>query len=374
MSKRVVVAMSGGVDSSTALALLKEQGYDCIGVSMQLWDYSKKDEPSGATPGSCCTLDDINDARGVADKLGVPFYVMNMEEAFSKDVIEYFIKGYAQGTTPNPCIKCNQILKFEVLLKKAMALEADYLATGHYARITEADGRFKLLKGVDPDKDQSYFLFTMTQAQLGKVIFPVGGLTKKEVRLQARRLGLKTSEKQESQEICFVEEPRYADFLSSRIQALPGDIVDLSEHLLGRHTGLFNYTIGQRKGLGLSGGPFYIIDIDTKANRLVVGPSEGLLRKTLTASEVNWIDPGAQKAAEQGLSGVEVKIRYGHSGSKASITALGIDRVRVVFDEPQKAITPGQAVVFYRGEEVIGGGWIEKPSTDEPMPGPVSAI
>ncbi len=366
--------MSGGVDSSTALALLKEQGYDCIGVSMQLWDYSKKDDPSGATPGSCCTLDDINDARSIADRLKVPFYVMNMEEAFSRDVIEYFVKGYSEGTTPNPCIKCNQVLKFEVLLKKAMALEADFLATGHYARIIEDKDRFRLLKGVDPDKDQSYFLFTMTQAQLGKVIFPVGGFTKKEVRLQARRLGLKTSEKAESQEICFVEEPRYADFLSSRIKAVSGEIVDLNGRILGRHTGLFNYTIGQRKGLGLSGGPFYVIDIDTKANRLVVGPSEGLLRKTLTATEVNWIDPEAEKAAHKGLSGIEVKIRYGHSGSKASVAIIDAGRVQVVFEEPQKAITPGQAVVFYRGEEVLGGGWIEKPATDEPVPLPVSAI
>lgn len=357
--KRVVVAMSGGVDSSTALALLVEQGYECIGVSMQLWDYSKKNDASGALEGSCCTLDDINDARRVAIGLGVPFYLVNVEDVFSREVVDYFVSAYLSGTTPNPCIKCNQILKFEVLLKKAIGLEADFLATGHYARIEDAPWGKRLVQGVDPSKDQSYFLFTMTQDQLKRVLFPVGGLTKAEVRERARSLGLRTSEKAESQEICFVEEPSYADFLSSRIDLPTGDIVDHAGRVLGSHKGLFNYTIGQRKGLNLSGGPFYVLDIDTVKNRLVVGPMELLYADGLVANEVNWINPEAREAAMNCLDGVTAKIRYRHPGAPCSVSILPDGKIKAEFAEPQKAVAPGQAVVIYRGEEVLGGGWIE---------------
>ncbi|MBI5588727.1 MAG: tRNA 2-thiouridine(34) synthase MnmA [Deltaproteobacteria bacterium] len=356
--KRVVVAMSGGVDSSMALAVLKDQGYDCVGVSMQLWDYSKKEEATGATGGSCCSLDDIRDARGVADSLGLPFYVVNVEEAFSKEVVDYFVKGYLTGQTPNPCVKCNQVLKFEVLLKKAVGLEADYLATGHYARIEETAEGFRLLKGADPEKDQSYFLFTMTQEQLSRVLFPVGGMTKKEVRAKARELGLKTSEKKESQEICFVEEPSYTDFLSSRVVKKTGEIISADGRVLGTHTGLFNYTVGQRKGLGLSGGPFYVLDMDLPSNRLIVGPEGLLYSKGLVAGEINWINAKAGKGAKRGLR-ADSKIRYRHRGAASTVTLLDDGGVRVVFSEPQKSVTPGQAVVFYDGDEVLGGGWIK---------------
>ena len=351
--------MSGGVDSSTALALLVEQGYECIGVSMQLWDYSKKNDASGATVGSCCTLDDIHDARRVAESLSVPFYVVNVEDAFSKEVVDYFVSSYLNGATPNPCIKCNQILKFEVLLKKALGLEADFLATGHYARIIDGPWGKRLVEGADPSKDQSYFLFTMTQAQLERVLFPVGGLTKKEVRERARALGLKTSEKAESQEICFVEEPSYADFLSKRIDLPTGDIVNNEGRVLGRHKGLFNYTIGQRKGLNLSGGPFYVLDMDTATNRLVVGPESLLYSGGLVAGEVNWINPEARETAKSGLDDVTIKIRYRHPGAPCAITILPDGKIKAEFLSPQKAVAPGQAAVIYRGEEVLGGGWIE---------------
>jgi len=350
--------MSGGVDSSTAIALLKDEGYECIGVSMQLWDYGKKDDPTGATEGSCCSLDDLYDARTVADRLGVPFYAVNVEEVFSKEVVGYFVKGYSQGMTPNPCVMCNSVLKFDVLLRKAAELEADFLATGHYARIEKGDAGLKLLKGVDAGKDQSYFLFTMTQGQLSRVLFPLGGMTKKEVRIAAKRFGLKTAEKKESQEICFVDDAGYGEFVSARLGPAQGDIVTADGRVLGAHNGVFNYTIGQRKGLGLSGGPYYVTEIDAVGGRLVVGPEEGLYSTGLTARDVNWIDKAS--AAQDVLDGVTVKTRYRHPGSPAQIIKLPDGSVEVIFSSPEKAVTPGQAAVFYKGDEVIGGGWIEK--------------
>ncbi len=361
--KRVVVAMSGGVDSSVALAVLKEEGYDCIGVSMQLWDYSATEDPNGASPGSCCSLEDLADARRVADSLDVPFYVLNMERAFEREVVDYFVDSYIGGTTPNPCIKCNQELKFDLLLKKAVALEADYLATGHYARIISTKDGPRLLKGIDAEKDQSYFLFTMTDSQLRRVLFPIGALTKREVREKARSLGLKTSEKKESQEICFVDESGYAEFMTARAKdtltsasmpSAPGEIHGLDGTVIGEHKGLFNYTIGQRKGLKLSGGPFYVTEIDTARNRLVVGAETDLYSSGLIAKDVNCIDPEALEA-----EGVTAKIRYRHTDVPVSITREG-EEVRVEFKEAQKSVTPGQAVVFYKGEMLLGGGWIVK--------------
>ncbi len=360
-NKKVVVAMSGGVDSSTALAVLKEQGYDCIGVSMQLWDYSEKDGATH-TAGSCCSLDDINDARRVAEGLGAPFYVVNAEKAFAEKVVGYFIKDYANGLTPNPCIKCNEFLKFGLLLEKAALLGADLLATGHYARIEAGPAGFKLLKGVDPEKDQSYFLFTMTGEHLSKAIFPLGNLTKKEVRRTARRLGLRTSDKPESQEVCFVEDARYAAFLSPRIGVGRGEITDSSGRVIGAHNGIFNYTIGQRKGLNLPGGPFFVTGIDAASNRVVAGRVEELYSSGLVAEAVNWVSGEARTAFERAgtLERVSVKLRYRHHGAASTIVRDDDGVVRVAFSEPQKAVAPGQAAVFYVGEEVIGGGWIRK--------------
>ncbi len=363
--KKVVVAMSGGVDSSAALAILKEKGFDCIGISMQLWDYSKKEDVLGATAGSCCSLDDIHDARSVADSLDVPFYAVNVEEAFSREVVDYFIKSYTNGETPNPCVKCNQVLKFEVLLKKALSLGADYLATGHYARIVNDGSGHKLLKGADRDKDQSYFLFTMTGVQLSRVLFPVGSLTKAEVREYARKMNLRTSDKKESQEICFVEETSYTEFLSARVPGKIGEIVDVSGRILGTHSGLFNYTVGQRKGLNLSGGPFYVSAMDIGNNRLIVGPMDGLYSHGLVAREINWINTEAGGlASKEGLA-VIAKVRYRHPGVESIVISIDGGRARVIFKTPEKAITPGQAVVFYRGEEVLGGGWIERAIKDK---------
>ncbi|MBI5893082.1 MAG: tRNA 2-thiouridine(34) synthase MnmA [Deltaproteobacteria bacterium] len=346
--------MSGGVDSSTAAALLKEQGYDVIGISMKLWDY-----PDDANKfAGCCSLDDINDARRVADKLDIPFYVVNMEDVFSKEVVDYFVSSYLNGETPNPCLKCNQILKFQVLLKKAMELEADFLATGHYARIIHND-RYKLLKGIDNTKDQSYFLFTLTQEQMSKIMFPLGNMTKKDVRNHAKRFGLKTAEKKESQDICFVPDGQYPDFIIKRLGTFikSGDIVDKNGNILGTHDGLYKYTIGQRKGLGIARGkPQYVIDIDIKSNMVIVGDKDEAFSIGLIAKELNWI--GIEKLNEQ--IEVESKIRYRHKGVKSIIKPAGEGRARVEFSKPECAVTPGQAVVFYKEDEVIGGGWIEK--------------
>ncbi len=370
--------MSGGVDSSVAALILKERGFDVIGVSMQLWDYGEAEESATlATGGSCCSLDDLTDARRVADKLGIPFYVLNMEAAFSKEVVDYFVESYLSGETPNPCTKCNQILKFDVLLRKARELGVDLLATGHYARVVAPEEEtgpgggstgYRLLKGVDPTKDQSYFLFTMTQDELKSVMFPLGGMTKEEVRAYARKHDVRTAEKEESQEICFIPDDDYGGFIAERTLSSdggnsggdlgkPGDIVDASGAVVGSHRGLFRYTIGQRKGLGIggAGGPYYVTGIDIPSNLLVVGPREELYSSGLIARDVNWITTAP--SPEETVTG---KTRYRHEGSKCVVTERGGRSVQVRFLEPEKAVTPGQAVVFYRDDEVLGGGWISK--------------
>jgi tRNA-specific 2-thiouridylase len=358
--ERVVIAMSGGVDSSVAAAVLKEAGYEVIGVSMQLWDYSSEEDKGGATEGSCCSTEDLDDARRVSDKIGIPFYVMNMQDAFTTEVVDYFVESYLKGETPNPCTKCNQELKFKTLLRKAKELDAKYLATGHYARITRPtkEGEpYRLLKGEDPNKDQSYFLFTMNQDELKSVLFPLGSLTKDEVREKARELGLRTAEKKESQEICFITDGKYANFISQTTHMENGgEIVDRSGLVLGTHEGLFRYTIGQRKGLNITAGtgPHYVLSIDTEENRLTVGAKDELLAKGLVAGNVNWID----SAPEDGTK-LTAAIRYRHKGVECEVFTKS-SRVEARFLTPEAAVTPGQAVVFYSGDEVVGGAWIER--------------
>ena len=372
MKERVVIAMSGGVDSSVAAAILKEEGYDVVGVSMQLWDYSSAEDKGGATEGSCCSTEDLEDARRVADKIDIPFYVLNMQDAFTTEVVDYFVESYLKGETPNPCTKCNQELKFKTLLRKAKELDAKYLATGHYARIVspEKDGEpYRLLKGIDQSKDQSYFLFTMNQDELSSVLFPLGGLTKEEVRVKARELGLRTAEKQESQEICFITDGRYGDFIADEAglkaggkahMEAGGDILDSSGTVLGRHTGLFKFTIGQRKGLNITSGtgPHYVLSIDIDENRLIVGTKDELFSNGLVASEVNWI----ASPPKDGDS-VTASIRYRHKGVASKLYTNGSNKIEARFEVPESAVTPGQAVVFYNGDEVIGGAWIEKAIT-----------
>ena len=351
--------MSGGVDSSVAAALLKDQGYEVIGISMQVWDYSRFTAEKGEKFDTCCSLDDIHDARRVAEQLGIPFYVVNFEEEFQQLVIEDFIGEYFRGRTPNPCVRCNQWIKFELLLKKARGLGADLIATGHYARTEQdADGRYRLLKGTDPAKDQSYFLFTLTQEQLAMTLFPLGGMTKPEVRALAAAYQLRVAEKGESQEICFVPDNDYVRFLEEargrNLQS--GNIVDSSGKVLGTHEGTYRYTIGQRKGLGIAHPePLYVLGVDGTRNEVVVGSRDALYSDGLLATNVNWIvTPGEPAFA------ASCKIRYRHQPVPCSILPLSGNRAEVRFGKREKSVTPGQAVVFYAGDVVLGGGWIEK--------------
>ena len=355
---RVVVAMSGGVDSSVAAALLVEQGHDVIGVSMQLYDASGEPAHGAQSFGSCCTLDDLQDARRVASALGRPHYILNFERRFEETVISNFVREYTAGRTPLPCAHCNSDLKFSTLLERARGFGADRVATGHYAQVMQAGTRQVLKRSVDRDKDQSYFLFSLTQDQLAQAAFPIGALTKPAVREHARRLGLAVSEKPDSQEICFVPSGNYAAFVAdhSPAAARAGAIVSASGERLGSHGGVHRFTVGQRKGLAISASaPLYVLKIDAGSGEVTVGPRESLERTTLTASGVNWI------AVDEPATWLPVtaQIRHRHVPAGGRVRALERGRAEFVFDTPQVAITPGQAVVFYDTDVVVGGGWID---------------
>lgn len=350
---RIVVAMSGGVDSSVAAALLAEQGHDVVGVSMQLYD-----QREGGF-GTCCSIDDLHDARRVAARIGVPHYIVNFESHFHTHVRANFVSEYASGRTPIPCAHCNSEVKFSELLQRAEGYGATRLATGHYARLERTgDGRVRLLRGRDPSKDQSYFLFSLTQAQLARAWFPVGDLAKDEVRAHAHRLGLDVADKPDSQEICFVPDGDYAAFLERESPALAasGTIVDEQGRAMGGHGGVHRFTVGQRKGLGLSTGvPLYVVAIDAGRQEVMVGPRESLDRTTLSASGVNWISGTPLRE----WTPITAQIRHRHRPAPGRVRALDDGRAEVQFDAPQSAITPGQAAVFYDGDDVLGGGWID---------------
>jgi len=367
---KIAVAMSGGVDSSAAAAILKEQGHELVGFTMQLWNQNRGisvDENGESLPSRCCSLDDVYDARRVAEELGFPFYVLNLEREFERDVVQPFVTSYLNGETPIPCVACNSRLKFASLDGLAFGLGCEKVATGHYARVEfdPATNRYRLLRGLDPQKDQSYFLWELTQDQLSRSMFPLGEMSKPDARQAARRNELAVAEKSESQEICFVPDGDYAGFIDRYLAAedqtgrLPGagEIVSTSGDIVGVHAGIHHYTIGQRRGIGISSAqPLYVTGIDSTKNRIVVGTQEELLRDEFTAAGVNWIaidDPTEAVRAD-------VRVRYRHTAEPATITPLPDARARVKFDEPQRAIAPGQATVFYRGDEVVGGGWIVK--------------
>lgn len=357
--KRVVVGMSGGVDSSVAAWLLKQQGYDVIGVTMEIWDGTPTEEEDGG----CCGLSAVEDARRVAQMLGIPYYVMNFREVFREKVMNYFVREYARGRTPNPCIACNRYVKWDALLHRSLEIGADYIATGHYARVCRLpNGRYAIRRSATAAKDQTYALYNLTQEQLAHTLMPVGDFEKPEIRRMAEEAGLPVAQKKDSQEICFIPDHDYAAFVRKQTEqgSCPGNFVNRAGEVLGRHAGFVHYTVGQRKGLGVTfGKPMFVLEIRPETNDVVLGEADEVWSDHLICHQLNYMS--VPELTEE--RDVTAKIRYSHSGARCRIRCVGPDLVECRFQEPVRAVTPGQAVVFYDGDLILGGGTILRPGT-----------